>query len=170
MLVSLAKKGIVIGGSSAGAAIQSKVMIQSGKEQPLIGQGFDLLPNAIVDQHFLKRTRLNRLIEAIRQHPDRRGFGVDEGNCLVLNGASARVVGLSYVIVVCVVDGKLNVMSFPPDHDFWTRIRATLRVAGSTTYGELWDEIQRDSACVFATGVDVNGRVKPIPHKNYRKR
>jgi cyanophycinase len=117
-LVALAKKGIVIGGSSAGAAIQSKVMIQSGKEQPLIGQGFDLLPNAIVDQHFLKRSRLNRLIEAIRQHPDRRGFGIDEGTSLVLQGDSARVVGLSYVIVVRVVDGKLNVMSFAPGSRF----------------------------------------------------
>ncbi|MEL7500729.1 MAG: cyanophycinase [Planctomycetota bacterium] len=118
MLVSMAKKGVVIGGSSAGAAIQSKVMIQSGKEQPVIGQGFDLLPNAIIDQHFLKRSRLNRLIEAVRQHPERRGFGIDEGTSLVLNGDSARVIGLSFVIVVRVVDGKLNVMSFAPGSRF----------------------------------------------------
>ncbi len=101
-LQALLKRGGVIGGSSAGAAIQSGVMIAGGNPVPKITRGFDLLPNTIIDQHFLQRSRINRLIEAVSQHPRRMGIGIDESTALIVTGNRARVIGASYVTVVTV--------------------------------------------------------------------
>lgn len=52
-LLAAVARGGVVGGTSAGAAIQSKVMIAGGQTEPRMATGFDLLPGAIIDQHFL---------------------------------------------------------------------------------------------------------------------
>ncbi|MGF1582629.1 MAG: cyanophycinase [Gemmataceae bacterium] len=94
------RRGGVVGGTSAGAAIQSRVMIESGRDIPKISTGFDLLPQAIIDQHFLRRSRLNRLLYAVRKHPKRIGLGIDEGNGIIVRNGMVEVVGGSYVLVV----------------------------------------------------------------------
>ena len=40
--------------------------------------GLGLLPGVIVDQHFVARQRLNRLLTVILEHPDLVGVGIDE--------------------------------------------------------------------------------------------
>jgi len=98
-LTSLLKRGGVIGGSSAGAAIQSRVMIASGRDVANLQTGFDLLPGTIIDQHFLARKRQARLIGAVKKHPLRVGLGIDEGTALVVQGRRLEVVGRSSVTV-----------------------------------------------------------------------
>lgn len=100
-LQQLVKRGGVIGGSSAGAAVMSQVMIEQGLDTATLGTGLDLLPNAIIDQHFLKRSRLNRLLRVLDQQPTLIGFGIDEGTALVVQVAKGRlgVLGNSYVMV-----------------------------------------------------------------------
>jgi cyanophycinase len=93
-------RGGCIGGTSAGAAIQSRVMICGGEAEPTLGTGLDLLPNGIVDQHFLARNRIMRLMRAIEQHPDRIGVGIDEQTAIVVRGKRAEVVGNSYAVVM----------------------------------------------------------------------
>ncbi len=44
-------RGGVIGGTSAGAAIMSRVMITGGREKATVGTGFGFLPGTVVDQH-----------------------------------------------------------------------------------------------------------------------
>lgn len=83
----------LIGGTSAGAAIQSRVMIASGNSEPVISQGLDLLPDAIVDQHFTERNRLPRLRLAIEEHPECFGIGIDEGTAVLVRGRTMLVVG-----------------------------------------------------------------------------
>ena len=56
----------MIGGTSAGAAIQSRTMIAGGQAEPLMGVGFDLLPWTIIDQHFLARERQARFAGQLR--------------------------------------------------------------------------------------------------------
>jgi cyanophycinase len=99
-LRALLGRGGVIGGSSAGAAIMTRVMIAGGKVEPIEGRGFDLLPGAVVDQHFLKRNRIGRLTRLLEGHPDLVGFGIDEETALVvdLNGGRVDVVGVSSVV------------------------------------------------------------------------
>ena len=100
-LQAVVKRGGVVGGSSAGAAVMSLVMIEQGLDTATLGRGLDLLPSAVIDQHFLKRSRLNRLLRVLETHPDLIGFGIDEGTALVVQVSKGRlgVLGDSYVMV-----------------------------------------------------------------------
>lgn len=99
-LVNLLARGGVVGGSSAGAAIMSGVMIESGQEIPVISRGFDLLPGAIVDQHFSQRNRLARSKLAVEKHPGRFGLGIDEDTAALIRGRTMRVVGAGQATIV----------------------------------------------------------------------
>jgi cyanophycinase len=99
-LKALLDRGGVIGGTSAGAAVMTRVMIDSGRTEAKVAQGFDFLEGVVVDQHFLKRGRHKRLLGVVRQHPDLIGLGIDEQTALVVNVRSKRikVIGNSYVV------------------------------------------------------------------------
>ena len=90
-------RGGVIGGTSAGAAIMSRHMIADGKTEPLLSTGLGFLPGTIVDQHFRKRNRQERLMRAIQLRPGTVGIGIDEGTALVVQGRSLEVIGESDV-------------------------------------------------------------------------
>jgi cyanophycinase len=98
-LKGIVKRGGIIGGTSAGSAIASRVMISGGRQQPVIASGLDLLPGAIIDQHFSQRQRYERLASAVQQHPDRVGIGIDESTGLVVNKREARVLGSGSVYI-----------------------------------------------------------------------
>jgi cyanophycinase len=104
---ALLKRGGVIGGTSAGAAVMSDVMIQGGNPKADVGRGFGFLTNAVVDQHFLKRNRISRLLGVLSDRPHLIGIGIDEGTAFILQGDRWSVAGRSYVIA-CEVgkDGK----------------------------------------------------------------
>ncbi len=79
-------KGAVIGGTSAGTACQSKIMLTGEGDFKVIrsravevwdGMGF-LPDGVVVDQHFVARQRENRLLSVILEHPGHLGVGVDE--------------------------------------------------------------------------------------------
>lgn len=98
-LFRLLNRGGVISGTSAGAAVMSKVMIRSGRNIAEIGKGFGFLDGAIIDQHFVKRQRQQRLLHVIEQHPDHVGLGIDEGTAIVVQGQRLSVLGESEVRV-----------------------------------------------------------------------
>lgn len=93
-------RGGIVGGSSAGAAIQSRVMIAGGRTEPKMGKGLDLLPGCIIDQHFTARKRLARLVQAVKLHPALVGFGIDEKTALWVQGRRLEVLGEGSVTVV----------------------------------------------------------------------
>lgn len=99
-LEALTARGGVVGGSSAGAAAQSRVMIARGNPSPELSTGFDLLPGAIIDQHFLARGRMPRLVTALGARAGRFGLGVDEGTAVVVRGRDVRVVGRSQALLL----------------------------------------------------------------------
>ena len=92
-LLGLLDRGGIIGGSSAGAAIQSKLMIASGKTEAVISTGFDLLPGTVIDQHFSQRDRIGRLKGVVDKYPGQLGLGIDESTALLVQGRLLRVVG-----------------------------------------------------------------------------
>jgi cyanophycinase len=92
-LLELLDRGGVIGGSSAGAAIQSRRMIASGKTEAVISTGFDLLPGTVIDQHFSQRDRIGRLKGVVDKYPGQLGLGIDESTALLVQGRLLRVVG-----------------------------------------------------------------------------
>jgi cyanophycinase len=94
----LARSGVV-GGTSAGAAIMSPVMIRRDRPEVQTGPGFGFLPGTVVDQHFLKRNRQSRLLKVLDSYPDLVGLGIDEGTGVVVDGNRLSVVGESQVVV-----------------------------------------------------------------------
>ena len=104
---ALLNRGGVIGGTSAGAAVMSDVMIEGGNPKAEVGRGFGFVTNAVFDQHFLRRSRVNRLLGVLAERPQLIGLGIDEGTAFVLTGDHWSVVGRSYVLA-CEVgkDGK----------------------------------------------------------------
>jgi cyanophycinase len=107
-VLRLLERGGTVGGTSAGAAIMSRVMIQSGRQQPKIGTGFDLLKRAIIDQHFSQRGRIARSRIAVRNHPDRFGVGIDESTAAVIQGTSLNVLGTGTVTLLRVTPSAQN--------------------------------------------------------------
>ena len=93
------ERGGVVGGTSAGAAIMSPVMIRRDTPEVEVGPGFGFLPGTVVDQHFLKRNRQARLLSVLDRHPELVGLGIDEGTALVVEGARMQVLGDSQVMV-----------------------------------------------------------------------
>ena len=96
-------RGGAIGGSSAGASIQSEymprghplgntVMAAEGYER-----GFGFLPGCAVDQHFFARKRTADMTGLMKQYPQYLGIGLDEGTAIVVTGSTAEVVGKSKV-------------------------------------------------------------------------
>ena len=114
------RAGAVIGGTSAGAAIMSDSMITGDQIRPgedtvgyfgdefpriargtiVIAPGFGFLPSTIVDQHFVRRERHNRLISAVLERPTMLGVGIDESTALrvdpdgrwAVEGASTAII------------------------------------------------------------------------------
>jgi cyanophycinase len=93
----LARDG-VIGGTSAGAAAMSRLMIAGEKPRARVALGLGLLDNVVIDQHFLKRNRVNRLLEVLAAHPGWAGLGIDEGTAVVVHTRTIDVIGKSYAL------------------------------------------------------------------------
>ncbi|WP_338357965.1 cyanophycinase [Yeosuana marina] len=108
-------KGATIAGTSAGAAVMSDKMITGNEykhkeytgdfrtiesENIEISQGLGFLKHAIVDQHFVKRMRMNRLISIAIEYPNETAIGIDESTAIIVEGDSIRVAGKSQVIVI----------------------------------------------------------------------
>jgi len=109
------KNGALIAGTSAGAAVMSRKMItgnqlkhpglelryptiEAGNMQ--IKEGLGFIENAIIDQHFIKRQRLNRLIAVSIENPDEPCIGIDESTAIIVSGNNARVSGRGQVVVI----------------------------------------------------------------------
>ncbi len=101
------EEGMVLGGTSAGAAMMSGTMIVEGASEATprvgnvtIGPGMDFLHGAIIDQHFGQRGRSGRLLSALAQYPHLLGVGIDEDTALVVQEDAFRVIGSGAVSVL----------------------------------------------------------------------
>lgn len=99
-LKKLLERDGVIGGTSAGAAVMSAVMIAGGQGTAKVGKGFGFLTHAVVDQHFLKRDRSERLQGVLAKHPGLFGIGIDEQTAAIIRGRTLEVRGESYVVTI----------------------------------------------------------------------
>ena len=107
-LLSAYKRGVVVAGTSAGAAVMSRVMLAYGKNgatpRERIAQfspGLDFTDRIIFDQHFRQRDRLGRLAYAIAMHPGLLGVGVDENTCAIVEADKhITVCGRSAITIV----------------------------------------------------------------------
>ena len=97
----------VIAGTSAGAMAMAKEMIAGGSatEAFIKGavdmyKGLELIPELIIDTHFIKRGRFGRQSEAIAKFPNKIGIGLAEDTGMIIkNGNDCTVIGSGMVIV-----------------------------------------------------------------------
>jgi cyanophycinase len=118
---ALYESGAVIGGTSAGAAAMSALMLTGEERAPggsrpssddsgasvtiardnvVLAEGFGFLSGVLVDQHFVRRRRHNRLVSAVLESPERLGVGIDESTALEVDPEGCwQVIGESVVVV-----------------------------------------------------------------------
>jgi len=109
------RSGATIAGTSAGAAVMSKYMITGNQLTDTsysatfsvihannieIKEGLGLLSSAIIDQHFIVRSRYNRLLSAIAKYPELPCVGINEATAIIIRGNKVKVTGESQVIVL----------------------------------------------------------------------
>jgi len=125
-LLEIYKTGGVIGGTSAGAAVMSKMMI-TGDEKRQVEEdrafdkiladnivftpGFGFMTTAIIDQHFVARKRHNRLISLVAEHPEFLGIGIDESTAIIVKpDETFEVIGKQSVIVYDATKAKIDIL------------------------------------------------------------
>ena len=109
------RNGATIAGTSAGAAVMSKYMITGNQLTDTIyrptyrklvhnnieiKEGLGLLVEAVIDQHFIVRSRYNRLLSALAKYPSYSCIGIDEATAIIVQGNKVTVTGESQVIVM----------------------------------------------------------------------
>jgi len=100
--------GMVVAGTSAGAALLSEHMIALGESGSTprrrlvhLAKGLGLAPDLIIDQHFRRRDRLGRLLTALSYNPSPLGLGIDEDTAAIISGdGELSVLGAGAVMVV----------------------------------------------------------------------
>jgi cyanophycinase len=92
------QRGGILAGTSAGAAVMSQVMITGEVQRPVgdstfntieaenivTKDGFGFVTDAIIDQHFVRRRRHNRLLSLVLEHSQLVGIGIDENTAIWL--------------------------------------------------------------------------------------
>ena len=112
------RKGGVVAGTSAGAAIMSTIMFRDAPSVVNIlkgrfadgkqvdrGLGF-VGPHLFVDQHFLKRGRFGRMIPLMMAKGYKLGLGVDENTAAIIRGDEIEVIGDRGCMVVDLTEAR----------------------------------------------------------------
>ncbi len=109
------KNGATVAGTSAGAAVMSHYMITGNQllgdtsyestfsklwnNNIEIKEGLGLIDSALIDMHFVVRSRYNRVFTAIAKYPTLPCIGIDEGTAIIVHGNTVKVAGASQVMV-----------------------------------------------------------------------
>lgn len=109
------RSGTCIAGVNSGASIVSKTII-TGKEikhnkqstffstieanNVEISEGLGFIDKVIIDEDFIKKRKLNRLISVCLENPQNTCIGIDESAALIISQNCAEVIGEGQVIVI----------------------------------------------------------------------
>ncbi len=112
------RRGGVVAGTSAGAAIMSRVMFRDAlnvmevmrgtmREGHEIDQGLGFVgAELFVDQHFLKRGRIGRMLPLMLAKGYRLGLGVEENSAAVIHGSRVDIIGGRGALLVDLRDAR----------------------------------------------------------------
>lgn len=101
-------EGAIVAGTSAGAAMMPDMMIFEGDSETnprmeivKMSPGMGFFPGVIIDQHFLQRARIGRLISALAQQKQAvLGFGIDENTAILVVDNKIQVIGEGAVTII----------------------------------------------------------------------
>ncbi len=114
-IMQIYENGGIIGGNSAGAAVMSEIMITGDelintdstrafntiqKNNIKVTEGFGFIKSAIIDQHFIRRKRHNRLISLVLEHPELIGIAIDEATAIIVSPDNLFEVLGDYTVIV----------------------------------------------------------------------
>jgi cyanophycinase len=110
--------GLIVAGTSAGAAAMSSVMVIGGKSEGTVRrEDVDLAPglgywrDTVVDTHFNQRGRVSRLLTIFAHNPQVLGIGIDENTAIdLVPGEGFTVIGEGAVMVF---NGRVTHSSAP---------------------------------------------------------
>lgn len=106
--------GTLIAGTSAGASVMSEKMITGNSTRDKeytatfrkiytgnleVKEGLGLVDSVIIDQHFVVRSRYNRMLTAVMDYPGFQCIGINESTAIIVSKGKATVTGESQVIV-----------------------------------------------------------------------
>jgi len=166
-LREMVRRGGVVAGSSAGAAVMSRRMFTGGNplevmkgtqagETVAAGLGF-IGADVLVDQHFLKRGRIGRLLPTLQREGLVLGLGVDEDSGIVVRGEDVEVIGSR---------GALLVDLRSAQHD---RSLSEFNIRGAVlSYLEAGDRLNLASLAVTPAPAKAAGRAVAPPPANFR--
>jgi cyanophycinase len=114
--------GLVVAGTSAGAAAMSSVMIIGGTEKGTVRRedvslapGLGYWRDTVVDTHFNQRGRVSRLMTIFAHNPNVLGIGIDENTSIdLVPGDRFTVLGEG---VVMVFNGRVTHSNAPDASD-----------------------------------------------------
>lgn len=147
-VIAAHRRGAAVGGTSAGTACQSPLMITGNGDFTIMTadnvelvSGLGLFAGVIVDQHHIARRRNNRLISVVLEHPELLGVGVDEATAVwVRPDGTFEVLGDGWVMVY---DASQAAVTRAPQN----RLGKPLGVHGLITHvllpGEVFDVQKR---------------------------
>ena len=114
---SVYESGGVIAGTSAGAAVMSETMFRDAanvlgvlkagraEEGREIDRGLGFVgPDLFIDQHFLKRGRIGRMLPLMLQKNYRLGLGIEENSAAILHGSEVEIIGGKGALLVNLTD------------------------------------------------------------------
>ena len=137
--------GGLIGGTSAGAAVMSKLMITGNelrntdssrafikiqKDNIEVTEGFGFVSSAIIDQHAVRRKRQNRLISLVLENPSLVGFAIDESTALIVYPNDIYEVIGEYTVVVYDAVNARNIVTDKNDNLAAQEIRMHILKSG----------------------------------------
>jgi cyanophycinase len=114
------RKGGLVAGTSAGAAIMSEWMFRDAQDALSVlkgrmregleidrGLGF-VGPDLFIDQHFLKRGRIGRILPVMQAKGYRWGLGVEENSAALIRGTHIEVIGARGALLVDLTQARHN--------------------------------------------------------------
>lgn len=116
------EEGLVVAGTSAGAAAMSSTMLISGSSEGTVRRsdvtlapGLGYWRDTTIDTHFSQRGRVSRLLTIFAQNPQILGIGIDENTAIEVDpGIKFTVIGKNAVFVF---NGQVTHSSAPDAGD-----------------------------------------------------
>lgn len=124
LILSRFQQDLSLAGTSAGTAIMSEIMLTGNPLAPHTSfdgikarmvettAGWGLVKKMILDQHFLKRSRQNRLMSATFDNPHLIGVGIDESTAILVDAdENFEVLGDSSVMIIDARSAKIQLQA-----------------------------------------------------------
>lgn len=138
------QENFLIAGTSAGAMAMSSTMIYEGnaavanlKGEVKITTGLGLLQNVIIDTHFDKRGRFNRLAQGVAAQPGAIGIGLGEDTGVIVSeGHELKAIGSGSVVII---DGRNIEYNNIADIDFGKPISVENIIVHIMSKGDIYN-------------------------------